>query len=36
VSVGKFLFAQLMDFIAWTSFACGVERYGGDLRGRPT
>ncbi len=27
---GKTLFAQLMDFLPWTSFARIVERYGGD------
>ncbi len=28
---GKTLFAQLMDFLPWTSFARIVERYGGDV-----
>ena len=27
---GKILFAQLMDFLPWTTFARTVERYGGD------
>ena len=27
---GKNLFAQLMDFLPWTTFARIVERYGGD------
>ena len=27
---GKPLFAQLMDFLPWTTFARIVERYGGD------
>src|SRR5256885_16431084 len=27
---GKTLFAQLMDFLPWTTFARIVERYGGD------
>jgi len=27
---GKILFAQLMDFLPWTTFARIVERYGGD------
>jgi hypothetical protein len=27
---GKPLFAQLMDFLPWTTFAWIVERYGGD------
>jgi hypothetical protein len=27
--VGKTLFAQLMDFLSWTTFARIVERYGG-------
>jgi hypothetical protein len=32
--VGKTLFAQLMDFIPWTSFRRIVARYGGDRRVR--
>ena len=31
---GKTLFAQLMEFLPWTTFARIVERYGGDLRVR--
>ena len=27
---GKTLFAQLMDFLPWSTFARIVERYGGD------
>ena len=27
---GKTLFAQLMDFLPWTSFGRIVQRYGGD------
>ena len=27
---GKTLFAQLMDFLPWTTFARIAERYGGD------
>ena len=30
MNVGKTLFAQLMDFLPWTSFGRYVERYGGD------
>jgi hypothetical protein len=30
MNVGKTLFAQLMEFIPWTSFARIVHRYGGD------
>jgi hypothetical protein len=30
VNVGKTLFAQLMEFVPWTSFACIVHRYAGD------
>ena len=29
---GKTLFAQLMDFLPWTSFERIVQRYGGDYR----
>ena len=31
---GKTLFAQLMDFLPWTTFARLVTRYGGDYRVR--
>jgi len=34
MNTGKLLFAQLMDFIPWTSFARSVARYGGDHRMR--
>jgi hypothetical protein len=34
MNLGKTLFAQLMDFIPWTSFARIVTRYGGDFRVR--
>jgi hypothetical protein len=34
VNAGKLLFAQLMDFLPWTSFARIVARYGGDRRVR--
>ena len=34
MNAGKLLFAQLMDFIPWTSFARSVSRYGGDARVR--
>ena len=30
MNAGKLLFAQLMDFLPWTSFARSVARYGGD------
>jgi len=32
--VGRTLFAQLMDFLPWTSFGRIVDRYGGDRRTR--
>jgi len=32
--IGKTLFAQLMDFVPWTSFRRIVARYGGDTRVR--
>jgi len=32
--VGKTLFAQIMDFVPWTSFRRIVDRYGGDARVR--
>jgi hypothetical protein len=34
MNAGKVLFAQLMDFLPWSSFARGVARYGGDRRVR--
>ena len=34
MNVGKTLFAQLMEFVPWTSFARIVARYGGDTRVR--
>jgi len=34
MNVGKTLFAQLMDFLPWSTFARLVERYGGDHRAR--
>jgi Domain of unknown function (DUF4372)/Transposase DDE domain len=34
MNIGKTLFAQIMEFIPWTSFARIVERYGGDIRVR--
>jgi Transposase DDE domain/Domain of unknown function (DUF4372) len=34
LNAGKLLFAQLMDFVPWTSFARSVARYSGDLRVR--
>lgn len=30
MSIGKTLFAQLMDFLPWTTFTRIVNRYGGD------
>jgi hypothetical protein len=30
MNMGKTLFAQIMEFIPWTSFARIVARYGGD------
>ncbi len=30
MNTGKTLFAQLMDFLPWTTFARIVKRYGGD------
>ena len=30
MNTGKTLFAQLMDFLPWTTFARYVEKYGGD------
>jgi hypothetical protein len=34
MNTGKTLFAQIMDFVPWTSFARIVDRYGGDARVR--
>jgi transposase len=34
VNAGKLLFAQLMDFLPWTSFARSVARFDGDRRVR--
>ena len=34
MNLGKTLFAQIMEFVPWTSFARIVERYGGDVRVR--
>ena len=34
MNAGKMLFAQLMDFLPWSSFARGVARYGGARRVR--
>lgn len=34
MNVGKTLFAQLMEFVPWTSFGRIVERYGGNTRVR--
>ena len=34
MNAGKLLFAQLMDFLPWTSFARSVARYGGDRKVR--
>jgi hypothetical protein len=30
MNAGKMLFAQLMDFLPWTTVACYVSRYSGD------
>jgi hypothetical protein len=30
VNIGKTLFAQLMDFLPWSTFTRIVARYGGD------
>ena len=32
MNIGKTLFAQLMDFLPWSTFARIVARYGGDAR----
>ncbi len=34
MNTGKTLFAQLMDFLPWSTFARIVARYGGDQRVR--
>jgi hypothetical protein len=34
VNSGKTLFAQLMDFLPWSTFTRIVSRYGGDWRVR--
>jgi Domain of unknown function (DUF4372)/Transposase DDE domain len=34
MNIGKTLFAQIMEFVPWTSFARIVARYGGDTRVR--
>jgi len=34
VNIGRTLFAQVMDFVPWTSFERIVARYGGDVRVR--
>ncbi len=34
MNLGKTLFAQLMEFVPWTSFARIVSRYGGDFKVR--
>lgn len=34
MNIGKTLFAQLMDFLPWSTFARIVARYGGDARVR--
>ncbi len=34
MNMGKTLFAQIMEFVPWTSFARIVDRYGGDSRVR--
>jgi len=34
MNVGKMLFAQIMEFIPWTSFARIVDRYSGNARAR--
>jgi hypothetical protein len=35
VNSGKTLFAQLMDFLPWSTFTRIMARYGGDQRGVP-
>ena len=34
MNVGKTLFAQIMEFVPWTSFARIVDRYSGNTRVR--
>lgn len=34
MKVGKTLFAQIMEFVPWTSFARIVDRYSGNTRVR--
>ena len=34
MNTGRTLFAQVMDFVPWTSFDRIVEKYGGDVRVR--
>lgn len=34
MNLGKTLFAQLMDFLPWTTFSRYVQRYDGDRRVR--
>ncbi len=34
MNLGKMLFAQVMEYIPWTSFARIVDRHGGDSRMR--
>ena len=34
MNTGKTLFAQLMDFLPWTTFTRIVDRHGGDHRVR--
>ena len=34
MNMGKTLFAQIMEFVPWTSFARIVAHYGGDTRVR--
>ena len=34
MNTGKTLFARLMDFLPWTTFARYVQRYAGDRRAR--
>ena len=34
MNIGKTLFAQLMDFLPWSTFTRIVTRYGGDQRVR--
>ena len=33
MNIGKTLFAQIMEFIPWTSFARIVDRHGAELLG---